>query len=145
MWVPFFMATLWKKSSRRTAKLAWIALCQQNKKYLRASKTRRQTSLDFNEAEWGKNHWTMKYRSLWPTSIIRPIIVSHWLIIQMYDMQQSNIDFKIQDKLTWPWNTVTYIYFEVKGCVALTHYPKVWCSAIKQSSRYKAKSLNHEL
>ena len=33
---------------------------------------------------------------------------------------------------------VTYIYFEVKCQVILTHNPKVWCSNIKHSSRYKA-------
>ena len=35
--------------------------------------------------------------------------------------------------------TVTHIYFEVKSCVVLTHNPKVRCSYIKYSSRYKAK------
>ena len=36
----------------------------------------------------------------------------------------------IKGKITGPWNIgqVTNIYFEVKGYVTLTHYPKVWCS-----------------
>ena len=39
---------------------------------------------------------------------------------------------------------MTYIYFEVKCCVILTHNPEVWCSYIKKSSRYKVKSLDRE-
>ena len=39
----------------------------------------------------------------------------------------------------------TYIYFEVKRRVPPTHNLKVRCSYIKWSSRYKAKSLDHEI
>ena len=41
-----------------------------------------------------------------------------------------------------------YVYtsnIEVKHDVISTHYPKVLCLCIKQSSRYEAKSLNHEI
>ena len=40
---------------------------------------------------------------------------------------------------------MTYIYFEVKCRVILTHNPKRWCSYIKLSSKYKTKSLDHEI
>ena len=38
-----------------------------------------------------------------------------------------------------------YLYYEVKGWAILTHYPKLSFSYIKPSSRYMAKSLDHEL
>ena len=41
-----------------------------------------------------------------------------------------------------------YVYTsntEVKHDVISTHYPKVLCLCIKQSSRYEEKSLNHEI
>ena len=37
-----------------------------------------------------QNHWTMKYRSQWPTFILRSNIVSYWLIIRNYDVHTSN-------------------------------------------------------
>ena len=40
--------------------------------------------------------------------------------------------------------TVTSIYFEVKGHITLTCFPKVWHSSIKYYLRYKAKSLDPE-
>ena len=40
---------------------------------------------------------------------------------------------------------MTYIYFGVKCQVILTHNPEVWCSYIKESSRYKVKSLDPEI
>ena len=79
-----------------------------------------------------QNHWTMKYRSQWPTFILRSNVRSYWLIIPKYDV------------LTWNGQGKTYIYFVVKCLVILTYNPKVWCSYIKQSSRYKARSLDRE-
>ena len=38
-----------------------------------------------------------------------------------------------------------YTYYEVKGWAILTHYPKLSFSYIKPSSRYMAKSLDHEI
>ena len=38
-----------------------------------------------------------------------------------------------------------YFYYEVKGWAILTHYPKLSFSYIKPSSRYMAKSLDHEI
>ena len=40
------------------------------------------------------NHWTMKYRSQWPTIIFRLNIGSYWLIIQKYGVYISN---RLQD------------------------------------------------
>ena len=85
-----------------------------------------------------------------------------------------------QNHWTMKYRSLSYIYFEVKVCIALTHYPmfdvnpksldhwimkyrsltnfmmltfvshctdptQVRHSSIKQSSRYKAKSLKHEI
>ena len=38
----------------------------------------------------------------------------------------------------------SYTFIEVKGWAILTHYPKLSFSYIKPSSRYMAKSLDHE-
>ena len=66
----------------------------------------------------------------------------HWLIITKHNFQTS---YSLQDIRQNHWTikyvTVIYIYFEVECRVILTHNPEVWCSYIKQSSRYKAKSL----
>ena len=37
-----------------------------------------------------QNHWTMKYRSQWPTFILRSNVWSYWLIIPNYDVHTSN-------------------------------------------------------
>ena len=39
---------------------------------------------------WGINHWTMKYRSQWPTFILRSSTKSYWLIIPRYYVYTSN-------------------------------------------------------
>ena len=70
------------------------------------------------------NHLTMKYRSLWPTFILDQGW-SHWLIIQMYNIHPSNSLQDIIRQIGGPWNIGhcdIYIYFEVKGCITLTHY-----------------------
>ena len=41
--------------------------------------------------------------------------------------------------------TITYVYFEVKRLNIPSHNLKVSCPYIKQSSRYKAKSLYREI
>ena len=38
-----------------------------------------------------------------------------------------------------------YFYYKVKGWAILTHYPELSFSYIKPSSRYMAKSLDHEI
>ena len=55
------------------------------------------------------------------------------------------IVFKIYSKTTGPWNTShsDLNLFEIKYWVISTHNPKVWFPYIKQSSRYKAKSMKY--
>ena len=51
-----------------------------------------------------QNHWTMKYRSQWPKFILRSNIRSYWLLIPKNDVIYRTV-FKIQGKITGPWNT----------------------------------------
>ena len=37
-----------------------------------------------------QNHWTIKYRSQWPTFILRSNLGSYWFIMPMYDVHASN-------------------------------------------------------
>ena len=37
-----------------------------------------------------QNYWNMKYKSQWPTFILRSNVVSYWLIIPKYDVHTSN-------------------------------------------------------
>ena len=37
-----------------------------------------------------QNCWTMKYRSLWPTLVLRSNVASHWLIIKTFDINPVN-------------------------------------------------------
>ena len=67
----------------------------------------------------------MKYRSQCPTNISRSNIGSYWLIILKYGVLISN---SLQDIRQNHWTmkyTVTYIYFEVKRWVILTHNPEM--------------------
>ena len=52
-----------------------------------------------------QNHWTMKYRSQWPSVILRSNVVSYWLIIPNNDVHTSN---SLQDicirQISGPWN-----------------------------------------
>ena len=98
-----------------------------------------------------QNHWAIKYRSLWPTIILRSNVGSYWIKIPKYDVHTSNSlqdirqnHWTVKYKSCWPtfilrsnigsyWLiipiiTVTYIYYEVKRWVILNHNPKVWCS-----------------
>ena len=88
-----------------------------------------------------QNHWTMKYRSQWPRFILRSNNGLYWLIIPNHQ-----IVFKIYGKITEPWNIghsdLNLFWGQTSGHT-LTHNPKVWSPYIKQSSRYKAKSLDH--
>ena len=43
-----------------------------------------------NEVRGHKNHWTMKYRSQWPTFILRSNVRSCWLTLPKYDVHTSN-------------------------------------------------------
>ena len=52
----------------------------------------------------GKNHQTMKYRSQWPTFILRSNVLSYWLIIPKYDVHTS---YSLQDIRQYHW-TVKY-------------------------------------
>ena len=70
-----------------------------------------------------QSHRTMKYRSHRPTFILRSNIRSYWPLIPKYDVHTSN---SLQDIMqnNWAITTKTYIYFEVKLWVKLTHNPK---------------------
>ena len=64
-----------------------------------------------------QNHWTMSYRSLWPTFIIRSVIASHCLIIPKNNgcwRNSSRYKAKWLDHKIYRLVIVTYIYFEVK-------------------------------
>ena len=51
-----------------------------------------------------QNHWTIKYRSLTYTYLMRPIFVSHWFIISTM-MFIHQILLKILCNITISWNT----------------------------------------
>ena len=50
-----------------------------------------------------QNHWTIKYRSLTYTYLMRLIFASHWSIIPT-KMFSHQITLKISSKITRPWN-----------------------------------------
>ena len=71
-----------------------------------------------------QSHWTMKYRSHRPTFILRSKVRSYWPLIPKYDVHTSNsLQDVMQNHWTIKYVTVTYIYFEVKLWVVLTHIP----------------------
>ena len=72
---------------------------------------------------------------------LRPQLV----FIKKFDAHSSKSLQDIRQNYRMENLTVTYICFEVKGCVPLTYYETIWCSSIKCSSKYKAKSLDHEI
>ena len=54
-----------------------------------------------------KNHWTMEYRSQWPTLIFRSNIWSYWFILPKYDISNSLQDTRqnhwtMKYKSQWP-------------------------------------------
>ena len=74
-----------------------------------------------------QNHWTMKYRSLWPIFILRSKGASHWLIIQMFDINPSNslqdirqnhstVKYRLQ--LPVPGRPATFAYSRTRACCA---------------------------
>ena len=92
-----------------------------------------------------QNNWTMKYRSQWPTFILRLNVVSYWLMIPKYDVHTSNRlqhirqnHWTIKYGSQWP----TFILRSNVGSYWLTIPSMMF---IHQSSRYKAKSLDHEM
>ena len=42
-----------------------------------------------NSQDIRQDHWTRKYRSMWPSLTLRSKVVSHWLIIQKFDVHPS--------------------------------------------------------
>ena len=63
-----------------------------------------------------QNHWTMKYRSHWPTFILRSNVGSYWLIIPNNNVNTSN---SLQDIRQNHW-TVKY-----RSCWSSLHDPQV--------------------
>ena len=87
-----------------------------------------------------QNHWTVKYRTRWPTFIIRSTVGSHWLIIPKYDAHLSNsLENLRQNHITLK---TVLCDWEFKGCAKLKLF-KVLNSSIKYSSRRKTILLAH--
>ena len=63
-----------------------------------------------------QNHWTMEYRSQWPTLILRSNVGSYWFILPKYDVHTSNSLLDIR-KNHW---TVKY-----RCCWPSLHDPQV--------------------
>ena len=84
----------------------------------------------------------VKYRTLWPTFSLR----SNSGHIHSF-IPNFHVVLKVQGKITWFMKYMSEINccYEVKGWAKLTHYPKLSFSYIKPSSRYMAKSLDHEI
>ena len=83
----------------------------------------------------------MKYMSLWLTFSLR----SNSGHIQSF-IPNFHVALKVQGKITiMKYMSEIHFYYEVKGSAVLTHYPKLSLSYIKPSSRYMAKSLDHEI
>ena len=82
----------------------------------------------------------MKYRSLWPTFSLRSNSGNIHSFISNFHvaLKAKLLDHEIYVK-------EIYFYYKVKGWAILTHYPKLSFSYIKPSSRYVAKSLDHEI
>ena len=76
-----------------------------------------------------QNHWTMKYRSHWPTNSMKSLIVSDWTSIQSV-MQSCLIGCEIQCKKTGTWNIGhnDLQKYEVTPSVKLN-----WCLYIRAS------------
>ena len=93
-----------------------------------------------------KTHWTMKYRWQWPTFIFRSNGVSYWLIIPKYGVHTSNSLQDIrQNHWTMKYRSQWLTFILRSNIGSYTHNPEVWCSYMKESSRYKAKSLDYEI
>ena len=78
------------------------------------------------------NHWTMKYRSLTYIYFMWSIFVSHWFITLSVTFIHQ-IVFKIQSKITGPWNIghwPIYILCSQSLCHTDPLY-QVWHSSIK--------------
>ena len=71
----------------------------------------------------------------------------HWLIIKKYNVHTSS-SLQVLRPIPWTMNyrsqVQVYIYFEVRRRVIQTHNPKEDVQPLKYS-RYKAKSLDHEI
>ena len=77
-------------------------------------------------------------------NFMRSVFVSHWSIVPNMTFIHY-IVFKILSKINGPRNIGHWpTYHEINLCVTLIHY-HTWHSSIKYSSRYKAKSLDHEI
>ena len=78
--------------------------------------------------------------------IIKSITASQWFVIQTFDLHPWHTlqDMRQQSMGREIYVNVSYIY-DVNLCVTLNHYPQVWWSSIKYPSRYRVKSLNHEI
>ena len=63
-----------------------------------------------------QNHWTMEYRSQWPTLIMRSNVGLYWFILQKYDVHTSN---SLQDIRQNHW-TMKY-----RSCWPSLHDPQV--------------------
>ena len=79
----------------------------------------------------------------WSTNILRSHVGSYWLIIPKYEVQLL-YNFQGIRQNHWTMSRSQCATNILRWNIILTHNPKVWCSYTKRSSRYKAKSLDHE-
>ena len=79
-----------------------------------------------------QNHWTMKYRSQWPTNSMRSFTVSDWTSIQSM-MPSFLIRLEIQRKINEQWNIGHSDLQKIWGhsqCET-EQVPKIWCLTIR--------------
>ena len=93
-----------------------------------------------------QNHWTIKYRSLTYTYLMRSIFVSHWSIIQT-TMFIHQIILKILSNITTLWNIGHADLYLLWGqsfghTVSLSENMTLIHQIVL---RYKTKSLDHEI
>ena len=84
------------------------------------------------------NHWTMKYRSNWPTYILRSHFMSQETNIQGMAFLYQKV-FEIWDIITGPWNighTDLIIFWGHSSCHMQLIF-MIWLFSIKYSLTYK--------
>ena len=92
------------------------------------------------------NRWTWKNRSLAYIYFMRSISVSYGCIIPKYNVYPSN-HFEDMKPTLWAiqYRSVIFIHFMSKCLCHTALVSQVWPAHIKWPSRYKIKSLNHEM
>ena len=93
-----------------------------------------------------QNHWTMKYSSQSPTFILRCSIKSYWLVSPRYHVKTSNnLQDKRQNHWTMKYRSQWSTFFWGQAWSHSDSLPRGIMFIHQKSSKYKAKSLNHEI